>query len=70
MEQPIITKITSQECVGYRDLETDHPTSIIQNTGFDKNGQRWQWTTWSITRIGQDGFLTERLHDCNDYRKI
>lgn len=69
MERPIIVKIESQECVGYRDMETDHPTSIIQNIGIDANGQRWKWTTWSVGRIGQNGMFTEAQHDRNDYHK-
>lgn len=54
MHNPIIKKITNQKCTGYR-FTKNQSISIITNTGIDKNGDTWQWTSELITDICTDG---------------
>lgn len=42
--QPIINKIKSQHCIGYRFTEFT-TVSIFINVGFDMDGVCWQWET-------------------------
>lgn len=54
--RPIIERIESQKCIGYRDYIGGGFISIIENVGVDKGGQHWKWISENLTKYREDGF--------------
>ena len=70
MEHPIIVKIESQKNIGYEFWSGGRSVSLTENVGFDKEGKRWKWTTYTVWTMDNTGLYSGSTRDKGDFRRI
>ena len=69
-DRPIIVQISSQRCVGYRNINTSRTVSIIENVGVDATGQKWRYYSEHIRYMTDSGMYISMDGDDYGYQTI